>query len=227
MAQSQPSAAREQVRNIVPGLIDLSERVLFGEVWERPGLSKRDRSLITCATLIALGREKQLVGHLQRALDNGLTKNELSEVITHLAFYSGWGNAAAAAAIVNDVFAARKIGRDELPAASPELLPLNKEAEEKRAASVEQQFGSVAPGVVQYTTDVLFRDLWLRPDLAPRDRSLVTVSALTVTRLLSPAPFGRTARARWPRRRRSCSRRSPGRRRSRPWRSAITVCFRG
>ena len=89
MARSQPSAAREQVRDIVPGLIDLSERVLFGEVWERPGLSKRDRSLIVCATLIALGREKQLVGHLQRALDNGLTKNELGEVITHLAFY-GW-----------------------------------------------------------------------------------------------------------------------------------------
>src|SRR5712691_6254392 len=57
MAQSQPSSARDQVRNIVPGLIDLSERVLFGEVWERPGLSKRDRSLIVCATLIALGRE--------------------------------------------------------------------------------------------------------------------------------------------------------------------------
>jgi len=62
MARSQPSAAREQVRDIVPGLIDLSERVLFGEVWERPGLSKRDRSLIVCATLIALGREKQLAG---------------------------------------------------------------------------------------------------------------------------------------------------------------------
>ena len=90
MARSQPSTAREQVRDIVPGLIDLSERVLFGEVWERPGLSKRDRSLIVCATLIALGREKQLVGHLQRALDNGLTKNELGEVITHLAFYAGW-----------------------------------------------------------------------------------------------------------------------------------------
>ena len=90
MAQSQPSAAREQVRDIVPGLVELSSRVLFGEVWERPGLSKRDRSLITCATFIALGRERQLVGHLQRALDNCLTKNELSEVITHLAFYAGW-----------------------------------------------------------------------------------------------------------------------------------------
>src|SRR5437763_628660 len=104
MARSQPSAAREQVRDIVPGLIDLSERVLFGEVWERPGLSKRDRSLITCATLIALGREKQLVGHLQRALDNGLSKNELSEVVTHLAFYAGWPAAMTAALVAKDVF---------------------------------------------------------------------------------------------------------------------------
>jgi len=104
MAQSQPSAAREQVRNIVPGLIDRSERGLFGEVWARPGFFKRDRSLIVCATLIALGREKQLVGHLQRALDNGLTKNELGEVITHLAFYAGWPAAMTAALVAKDVF---------------------------------------------------------------------------------------------------------------------------
>ena len=104
MAQSQPSAAREQVRDIVPGLVELSSRVLFGEVWERPGLSKRDRSLITCATLIALGRERQLVGHLGRALDNGLSKNELSEVITHLAFYAGWPAAMTAAQVAKDVF---------------------------------------------------------------------------------------------------------------------------
>jgi len=104
MARSQPSAARDQVRDIVPGLIDLSERVLFGEVWERPGLSKRDRSLITCATLIALGRERQLVGHLNRALDNGLTKNELSEVITHLAFYAGWPAAMTGAQMAKEVF---------------------------------------------------------------------------------------------------------------------------
>ena len=104
MAQSQPSAAREQVRDIVPGLVELSSRVLFGEVWERPGLSKRDRSLITCATLIALGRERQLVGHLGRALDNGLTKSELSEVITHLAFYAGWPAAMTAAQVAKDVF---------------------------------------------------------------------------------------------------------------------------
>ena len=83
-----------------------------------------------------------------------------------------------AVAVAKVVFADRKIGADQLPAASPSPLPLDKEAEAKRTTNVEQQFGNVAPGVVQYTTDVLFRDLWLRPDLAPRDRSLVTVSAL-------------------------------------------------
>ena len=104
MARSQPSAAREQVRDIVPGLIDLSERVLFGEVWERPGLSKRDRSLITVATLVALNRSEQLRGHLERALHNGVTKDEIIELITHLAFYSGWPTAMSAALLAKDVF---------------------------------------------------------------------------------------------------------------------------
>ena len=105
MAQSQPASARDAVRNVVPDLIGYTEKWLFGEVWERPQLSKRDRSLIVVATLIALGRERQLVGHLQRALDNGVTKNEISEIITHLAFYAGWPAAMTAAQIAKDVFA--------------------------------------------------------------------------------------------------------------------------
>jgi 4-carboxymuconolactone decarboxylase len=104
MAQSQPSSARDAVRATVPDLIGYTEKWLFGEVWERPQLSKRDRSLIVVATLIALGREKQLVGHLERALQNGLTKTELSEVITHLAFYAGWPAAMTAALVAKDVF---------------------------------------------------------------------------------------------------------------------------
>ena len=84
----------------------------------------------------------------------------------------------AAVAVAKDVFAERKIAADQLPAASPNLLALNEAAEADRAKRVGEQFGAVFPGVVQYTTDVLFRDLWLRPDLAPRDRSLVTVSSL-------------------------------------------------
>src|SRR5260221_11331255 len=81
MAQSQANASREAVRNVVPDMINYSEKWLFGDIWERPGLKKRDRSLIVVATLIALGRERQLVGHLNRALDNGVTKQEISEII--------------------------------------------------------------------------------------------------------------------------------------------------
>src|SRR3954464_5112408 len=104
MAQSQPSSACDAVRDTVPALINYTEKVLFGDVWERPGLSKRDRSLITVAPLIALGREKQLVGHLERAMNNGVSKSEISEIITHLAFYAGWPAAMTAALVAKDVF---------------------------------------------------------------------------------------------------------------------------
>ena len=150
----------------------------LADLWKRPGLTPRDRSIVTIAALIARNQTIEMPYYFNRALDNGVKPREISEIITHLAFYSGWANAILAAAVAKDVFAQRKIGIDQLPPASPALLPLDKEAEAKRAARVEQQFASVAPGIVQYTTDVLFRDLWLRPDLAPRDRSLVTVSAL-------------------------------------------------
>ncbi|HVA69261.1 MAG TPA: carboxymuconolactone decarboxylase family protein [Candidatus Binataceae bacterium] len=104
MAKLAGSSAREKVRAVVPKLIDLTEKVVYGDVWERPGLSKRDRSLITVAALIALYRGDQLRVHFQRALDNGLSKDELGEVITHLAFYSGWPTAMSAAAIAKEVF---------------------------------------------------------------------------------------------------------------------------
>ena len=99
------SPAREAIRGTVPKLAEISDQIIYGDVWERPGLSKRDRSLITVATLVALGREKQLDGHLARALQNGVTKDEISEIITHLAFYAGWPAAMTAAQIAKDVFA--------------------------------------------------------------------------------------------------------------------------
>jgi len=107
MAASPPSPAREQVRPIAPKLVELAEKVVYGEVWERPGLSKRDRSLITVATLVALGRERQLHGHLERALRNGVTKDEVGELITHLAFYAGWPAAMTAALVAKEVFEAQ------------------------------------------------------------------------------------------------------------------------
>jgi 4-carboxymuconolactone decarboxylase len=96
--------ARTIQQEIAPKLADLSANVLFGDVWERPGLSKRDRSLITVASLIALYRTDQLRGHIRRALDNGVTKEEISEVITHMAFYGGWPTAANAVQVAKQVF---------------------------------------------------------------------------------------------------------------------------
>jgi 4-carboxymuconolactone decarboxylase len=106
MAQPASSAARDRVRDTVPKLIEVTEQVLFGDIWERPELSKRDRSLIVCAVLTATYRPEQLRGHLQRALDNGLTKTELSEMITHVAFYAGWPAAMSAANIAREIFEA-------------------------------------------------------------------------------------------------------------------------
>ena len=102
---NEPKAARNPYADIAPALGEYTDKVLFGEVWERPGLSKRDRSLITVATLIALYRTNELPFHLKRALENGVTKDELIEVITHLAFYSGWPTANSAVAVARQVFA--------------------------------------------------------------------------------------------------------------------------
>jgi len=98
---------RSVMQEVAPQLAELSANVLFGDVWERPGLSKRDRSLITVASLIALYRTDQLRGHLRRALDNGVTREEIGEVITHMAFYSGWPTAANAAQVAKQVFDGR------------------------------------------------------------------------------------------------------------------------
>ena len=100
----EPSAAQKLLGDFAPKLVDLTDRVLFGDVWERPELSKRDRSLATVAALVALHRPEQLRFHLNRAVENGLTKEELIEVITHLAFYSGWPNAMSAILVAKEVF---------------------------------------------------------------------------------------------------------------------------
>jgi 4-carboxymuconolactone decarboxylase len=185
---SKPMQTLSDSRMVAPALEKYAEGAL-AELWKRPAVTPRDRSIVTLAALIARNQTIEMAYYMNRALDNGVKPREISEITTHLAFYSGWANAISAVAVAKTVFAERKIGANQLPAASPILLPLNKEAEEKRAAGVEQQFGKVAPGIVQYTTDVLFRDLWLRPDLAPRDRSLVTVSALIASGQAAQIPY--------------------------------------
>ena len=97
MSDNKPqSAVRKALGGFAPKLADLTENVLFGDVWERPQLSKRDRSLITCAALIATGKTEQMEFHFPTAIKNGVTEEELVEMITHLAFYVGWPNAMSA-----------------------------------------------------------------------------------------------------------------------------------
>jgi 4-carboxymuconolactone decarboxylase len=105
-------SARGEVRQVAPKLIDLLETVLYGDVWERPQLSKRDRSLITVAALVAMSRPDQLRVHVERALGNGVTREEVGELITHLAFYAGWPAAMSAARTAKQVF-------DEQPPRTP------------------------------------------------------------------------------------------------------------
>lgn len=90
--------------DVAPALDEITQTVLFGDVWERPGLSRRDRSLITVATLVAGYRTNELPFHLERALENGVTRDELVELITHLAFYAGWPAASTAVGIARQVF---------------------------------------------------------------------------------------------------------------------------
>jgi 4-carboxymuconolactone decarboxylase len=99
-----PTAARQAFGDIAPALAGYTDEVLFGDVWERPGLSPRDRSLVTVTALVALYRQNELPFHLKRALDNGVTREELIEVITHLAFYAGWPTANTAVGVARRVF---------------------------------------------------------------------------------------------------------------------------
>ena len=106
----QPTAAQKMIGDFAPKLVELTDRVLFDDVWERKELSKRDRSLATVAALVAMNRPDQLRFHLNFAVQNGVGQEELIEAITHLAFYSGWPNAMSAIMVAKEVFASTQNG---------------------------------------------------------------------------------------------------------------------
>jgi 4-carboxymuconolactone decarboxylase len=99
------TAAQKAIGDVAPKLAELTDQVLFGDVWERPQLSKRDRSLVTCAALVAAGKTEQMNFHFPRAIENGVTHTELVETITHLAFYVGWPSAMSAMTKFKELFA--------------------------------------------------------------------------------------------------------------------------
>src|SRR3954467_15918342 len=145
-----PVLSHANVQTVAPALEKYMQGPL-ADLWKRPALAPRDRSIATIAALIARNQTIEMPYYFNIALDNGVKPSEVSEIITHLAFYSGWSNAFSAVAIVKDIFAQRGIGTDQLPTASPKLLPIDEAAEAQRAARVQQDVGPVAPGVVHYT----------------------------------------------------------------------------
>ncbi len=169
-----PSGALQP--KVAPGLATLTDEVLYGDVWRRPELSPRDRSLVTLSVLIATGKPAQLAGHLGRALDNGVQPSEASGLLAHLAIYCGWPNSVSALDVYDQVYTARKVDTTGLRAVGPRLpLPASDAA---RTRVVTEDLGAVAPKFAQLTNDVVFGDLWRRSDLSLRDRSLVTIAAL-------------------------------------------------
>ncbi|WP_413723102.1 carboxymuconolactone decarboxylase family protein [Sodalis sp. RH24] len=181
-------AARE-ARETAPQLFAYTQNVLFGDLWKRTELIPRDRSLVTLSALLANGQAAQMTSHINLALDNGVKPSEIIGLITHLAFYTGWPNAMSAVGVAKSVFKQRGITPDTSRPESSALLPVDKAAEAERAALVKENIAPVAPELARYTDDVLFADLWRQPDLAARDRSLVTVAALIARGQLEQLSF--------------------------------------
>jgi 4-carboxymuconolactone decarboxylase len=166
-----PRVAPAEIHAAAPGLGWYSDNVLFGEMWERPELSKRDRSIVTVTALITRGQVAQLTGHFNRALTHGVHPTEIVEIITHLAFYAGWPCAMSSVSVMQQVFNTRGIGPEQIVQSTSDELPVS-EVESARYAGV------AAPALVEFTERVVIGDLWARPELAPRDRSLVTIATL-------------------------------------------------
>ncbi|MGA8120677.1 carboxymuconolactone decarboxylase family protein [Rouxiella badensis] len=179
----------DDIQAVAPALKDFTKDDLLGKVWGKKELSPRDRSIITLAAVITRNLQAELPPMLVLAIENGVKFAEISEIITHLAFYAGWGNAMSAILPTKKIFEKYQVDTALLPKSDDELLPIDENAEAQRAEFVEEAFGCTSAGVVKNTTDYLFRNLWLRSALAPRDRSLVTVAALIAAGQVAQIPY--------------------------------------
>lgn len=166
-----PRVAPAELHLATPGLGWYTDNVLFGEIWENPALSKRDRSLVTVSTLVTRGYMAQLTGHFNRALNHGVSPTELAELITHLAFYAGWPVTMSAVGVMRQVFESRGLALDLVTQSTSEDQPLGQ-------ATVAERAGPSGVTVDELARQVIHEDLWRRQELGLRDRSLVTIASL-------------------------------------------------
>lgn len=179
----------EHARAVGPALARYTSEVVERDLWKNKILSPRDRSLVTVAAMIQRGQQIELADQIGLALDNGVTAAEISETVVQLSFYSGWGNGTNAVNVAAPIFAARGIGAEQLPEAHQDLLPLDEPVEAARISAVDGLLGPAFKRLADFTTRVLFHDLWLRPALSPRDRSLITMAALITANLPTQIVF--------------------------------------
>jgi 4-carboxymuconolactone decarboxylase len=170
--------APKEAHAVSPRFAEYTDKLVYGEIWDRPGLSQRDKSMLTCAVLIALNRSAFLPFHARRAFDNGLTPRELSEIVTQLAVYCGWPMASAAVYELAPVYAERGVKPEDVAPLEVSPLAADPGMEERRKAVLESSIGVVSPPLAKYSNELLFGDLWLHPELAPRDRSMITLAAI-------------------------------------------------
>lgn len=173
--------------DVAPGLGQFTDSILFGEVWQRSELTPRDRSLVTLSAIISTGKTAQIAEHVSRALDNDVSPSEIGELITHLAFYSGWPNAVSAVAETKAVFDQR--GLASVANSNAPRIEFDPTAEAARKATIETTVAPTAAALADFTNRVLYEDLWQRPDLVARDRSLVTMASLIAIGQPEQFPF--------------------------------------
>ncbi|WP_040159598.1 carboxymuconolactone decarboxylase family protein [Nigerium massiliense] len=183
-----PTARTGNVGSVAPALEQYDAEQVQA-LWDDESLSARDRGLVTIAVHVASGSTDDLGFYVDKALDDGARPAEVSETITHLGFYAGWPNAVAAVDPVAAVYEERGIDASELPETDPELLDQDADAESARETDVQDQHGDTSQRLVDATDQTVFDDLWLRPGLEPRDRSLVTVVALVTTGQADQIPY--------------------------------------
>lgn len=170
----------DEVSSVSPALVNYTLGSIVGDLWKRTELSPRDRSIITLSALIGRNGAVGMLHYFNAALDSGLKPAEVSEIITQLAFYAGWPNAFSAIAVAKEVFAQRGIGIEQLPAVSPNLVPIERVVPEDnfRLGFIKDNVVPISPGFAKFTNDLLYHEVWRRPDLSPRDRSLATVACM-------------------------------------------------
>lgn len=170
----------EMISGVAPVLVPFTQDKIIDELWHRPGLAVRDRAIVTVATLVARNAQLGYPYYFNKALDSGVSPAELSELMTHLAFYASWPYAFGAIATLKGIFEARCIDADQLPTVAPDLLPLSQAVpdEQARMAFIGANVAPISAALQHFTDNLLYHQVWRRPGLASRDRGLASVAIL-------------------------------------------------